>query len=142
MGSSLRSKLDIAGRRAPETVTPLTYRFFTTSAGNAKLRAVALPTHPLNPSHGLKLGLQVDDAPMRIVDFRTAGRSDTWKQNVLSNSAVGELEILNLGRGVHTIKVYALDPAIVADRFEILFEGAPQRYARPPLANKDELNGD
>jgi hypothetical protein len=50
---------------------------------------IALPTHPLSPDVGLALGVQIDDGPVQLVDFKTVGRSDTWKRNVLSNTALG-----------------------------------------------------
>jgi len=128
-GSVLRSRLDLPGHRQPQVVTPLSYSIFTTSAGEADLTVIALPTHPLSPETGLKVGVQVDDGPIQTVDFKTVGRSDTWKRNVLSNTALGQAGKVSLSRGDHAVKIYALDPGVVLDRIELTFPGAPQRYA-------------
>jgi hypothetical protein len=128
-GRVLRSRLDLPGHRQPQVVTPLSYSIFTTSAGEADLTVIALPTHPLSPETGLKVGVQVDDGPIQTVDFKTVGRSDTWKRNVLSNTALGQAGKVSLSRGDHAVKIYALDPGVVLDRIELTFPGAPQRYA-------------
>jgi hypothetical protein len=61
------------------------YRFNTLSAANATATVFSLPTHPLNNVQSMRYALSVDDGPLQIVDFRTFGRSEEWKQNVLRN---------------------------------------------------------
>jgi len=131
-GEVLRSRLDLPGNRVAAASQPLIYSFYTVSTGEAALTAITLPTHPLSPEVGLKLGLQVDDGPVQIVDLKTVGRSDIWKRNVLSNTALGAAGKVSLTRGQHSLKVYALDPGIVLDRIELTFEGAAARYAPSP----------
>lgn len=46
-----------------------------------------LPSHPIDGEHQ-QLWLQVGEADPVLVDFRTQGRSEEWKLNVLSNDAL------------------------------------------------------
>ena len=35
----------------------------------------------------MRYAVSIDDGPLTIVDFKTFGRSEEWKQNVLRNRA-------------------------------------------------------
>lgn len=63
------------------------YDFHTFTAGAAEVSIFSLPTHPLNNKYSMRYAVAVDDGPLKIIDFRTFGRSEEWKQNVLSNRA-------------------------------------------------------
>lgn len=136
-GASLRSDLSgrsFAGNRATEmTALPhATYRFATRSTNQAVLRAFALPTHPITRENGVRIAVSIDGAPPVILDFATRGRSDVWRQNVLTNTAIAELPRLELRPGLHEMHVYPLDPGVILDRFEIVFDGAPDYYGAAP----------
>ncbi|GGZ24813.1 hypothetical protein GCM10011273_07590 [Asticcacaulis endophyticus] len=127
LGQSLRARLDLKPQGFT-TATPATYRFDTRTDGTATLKIIALPVHALTSQSGVKVAVSIDDQPPVILDFETVGRSDEWKQNVLSNNAVRELTGLKLKPGRHTLKLYALDPGVIIDRFEVRFDGARARY--------------
>jgi hypothetical protein len=113
-------------------VAPLEYRFQTRSAGGATLRFVAVPVHALTSEHGLRIAVQLDDGPLQTFDYTTVGRSDEWKQNVLSNMAVRSASFEHLAPGEHRLRVYALDPGVVLDRIDVVMDGAPHYYGMPP----------
>ena len=46
-----------------------------------------LPTHPVDDEH-LAIEVSLDAKEYSTVDYRTVGRSEEWKQNVLRNQAV------------------------------------------------------
>lgn len=52
----------------------------------------------------------------------------------MSNTAVVEIPNLPLRPGSHTLRVYALDPGVTLDRFEIAFKGASSAYGPIPEA--------
>ncbi len=110
----------------------MTYQFFSESQSNAKIRIFSLPTHPLNKSLSCRYGIKVDEHPMEIVDIKTVGRSEEWKENVLRNEAVREISLPVLARGEHTLTLYAIDPGIVLDRILILFGTTPLPYSVVP----------
>lgn len=137
-GKAMRAPLDLPKRGAPPVATslskakPLVYRFQTRSEGGALLRFVAVPVHALSSGHRLRIAVQLDDGPLQILDYTTVGRSDEWKQNVLSNMAVRGTTVAQLKPGLHTLRVVALDPGVVLDRIDVVMDGAPHYYGMPP----------
>ncbi|WP_423607017.1 glycosyl hydrolase 115 family protein [Sphingomonas sp. MS122] len=131
-GSALRAKLDLPSR-ASVAGTPLDYRFEVTASGNAELRIVAIPVHPLTSANGLRIAVQLDDAPIQLLDFRTFGRSEEWKQNVLTNTAVRTIPVRQLAKGAHRLRIHALDPGFILDRIDVRLDEAPDYYGAPPV---------
>ena len=111
---------------------PLEFKFVQAAAGAASIKLVGLPVHPLTSKNALRLGVAIDDGPIEVLDFRAYGRSDEWKRNVLSNSAVRVLQRPQLGKGAHRIRLYAMDPGFVLDRIDIVPDDAPDYYGAPP----------
>jgi hypothetical protein len=67
-----------------------------------------------------------------VVDTTTAGRSEQWKEDVLSNMAVRTWRAGRLKPGMHTLAVHAPDPGVVLDRIDVMMEGAPDYDGMPP----------
>ena len=133
-GKAMRARLDLPGRSAASLgkARPLEYRFQTRSEGGALLRFVAVPVHALSAEHRLRIAVQLDDGPIETLDYTTVGRSDEWKRNVLSNTAVRSRALARLAPGVHRLRVYALGPGVVLDRIDVIMDGAPHYYGMPP----------
>ncbi|MEO7496714.1 MAG: glycosyl hydrolase 115 family protein [Massilia sp.] len=131
-GASLRVKLDTPSLDPATPGAPLVYEFNTVVASPAQLKFVALPTHPLTSRNQLRLAFSVDGGPLEVRDFSTKGRSEEWKQNVLSNTAKRSIALAQLAAGRHTLQVYALDPGFILDRIEVASEGAPTYYGAAP----------
>jgi hypothetical protein len=132
-GTALRSRLTLASRDTP-AADPLVFDFRTSKPEtDLELRVVALPAHPLTSSHRLRLGVQLDDGPLQILDFETHGRSEAWKQGVLSNSIARGIPIAQLAAGAHRLRIHALDPGFLLDRIDLRLDGAPDRYGAPPI---------
>lgn len=137
-GASLRSALDTrsidAGSAAEMAAAPsLTYRFATATAADlAALSIYALPTLPVTSENGLRAAVSIDGAPPVVLDFATEEFSQQWRQNVFRNAAVARVGNLKLMPGAHELKITALDPGLVLDRFEIAFAGAKQAYLPVP----------
>jgi hypothetical protein len=134
LGSSngaMRARLDLPARTLDAPGEPLTYRFRSRSEGGATLRFVAVPVHALTSEHRVRIGVRLDDGPLQTLDYTTVGRSDEWKQNVLSNAALRTVTVAQLAPGPHTVRVYALDPGVVLDRIDVVMDGAPAWYGMP-----------
>ena len=129
-GKVVRSRLDLPSVDPRDVVkaTPLIYKFTSTSAVGGEAKLVALPTKPLHPGLGVRIAVSLDGGPLQLFDYATIGRSDEWRENVLSNTAVRALSFKLLQPGPHELKVHALDPGVVLDRIEIELDGAPKRY--------------
>ncbi|WBL24738.1 glycosyl hydrolase 115 family protein [Zunongwangia sp. HGR-M22] len=94
----------------------LSYEIITESiTDNAELIIYALPTHPITNKHGVRVGVQWDNEPIKILNFETHGRSAIWKENVLSNKAEARLPVKLLKSGKHTLNIYMIDPAVAID---------------------------
>ena len=126
-GAVLRSKLDLKNEAAP-----LVYDFVGTSDVGGTMKIVLLPSHPLTPAQGLRLGISLGGGPIQVLDFATIGRSDEWRENVLSNTAVRTISLKSLAPGKHEIKVFAIDPGLLLDHIEIDLDGATARYGAAP----------
>ena len=135
MGTVLRSSLALPSIDASlaGAVAPLEIEFHTDSAEPVGLDIVALPTHPLTSENQLRLGYSIDDGPLAILDYRTHGRSDEWKRNVLSNTAVRSLPPRRLAPGKHRLRLYAMDPGLILDRIDIIPDGAARYYGATPM---------
>ena len=129
-GSALRARLDLRPREPKDIgkAAPLTYTFDTTTDGGATVRFVAVPVHPLTGSGRVRVAYRLDGGPVLAADFATIGRSDEWKRNVLSNTAVRTTTLPRLKPGRHTVQVLALDPGVVLDRIDVVLDGAPDLY--------------
>lgn len=126
-GAVLRSRLDLKGDAAP-----LAYEFTSTSNVGGVLKIVLLPTHPLTPVQGLKLAVSLDGGALQTLDFATLGRSDEWRENVLSNTATRAILLPSLSPGKHEIKLFTRDPGVMLDHIEIDLDGATAHYGAAP----------
>jgi hypothetical protein len=135
-GASLRSKLDLVSAKddSPSGDFPTaTYRFATTTTDDkATLDVIALPTAPITSENGLRVAVSIDGGAPVVLDLKAAEFSQEWRHNVLTNEAIGRIGNLRLAAGAHELKVTALDPGLILDRFEIAFTGAQQAYGPVP----------
>jgi hypothetical protein len=126
-GATLRAKLDM---RSPPTAT---YRFATTTTDDkAVLNVIALPVLPVTSENGMRVAVAIDGGTPVTLDLKTSEFSQEWRQNVLTNQAIGTVNNLRLAPGAHTLRVTALDPGVILDRYEIAFAGAPHAYDPVP----------
>lgn len=109
----------------------LEYRFYTYSKGLAEITVFTEPTLPVNDSAGMRLALSLDDRQKHIISYKTEGRSEEWKQNVLSNHARCTLKYNFMSAGWHTLKIYPLDPGVIIDQLMINFNLDQNIYAIP-----------
>lgn len=110
----------------------VSYTFYSFSQSAPKLFVYSLPTHPLNKNFGMRYAVSVDDGPVKIIDFKTTGRSEEWKENVLRNVAIKELQLAALNPGKHSLQIYAIDPGVILDRIVIVFGNVPLGYSVIP----------
>lgn len=110
----------------------LTYAFNSTTQGPVEIQVYSIPTHPLNKDVGVRYAISVDDATPAIMNFETFGRSDEWKQAVLSNTIMRSQKIAELAPGQHKLKIYMIDPGVILDRILIDMGGIKPFYGLIP----------
>jgi hypothetical protein len=138
LGTALRSDLALPSRDDPAGAPALDYAFHSHTKAEARLRIVAVPVHALTSANALRIAVSLDGQAPVTLDFGTVGRSDEWKRNVLSNTAVRTLPLPALKPGAHTLRIHALDPGFVLDRIEVVFDGAPVLYG--PMRDSGPAN--
>ncbi|WP_338762595.1 glycosyl hydrolase 115 family protein [Massilia sp. METH4] len=132
LGTAQRADLALPSRDDAAGAPALDYAFHSHTKAAARLNIVAVPVHALTSANRLRIAVSLDGAPPVTLDFGTVGRSDEWKRNVLSNTALRTLALPDLKPGAHRLRVHALDPGFVLDRIEIVFDGAAEHYGAPP----------
>ncbi|WP_158914268.1 glycosyl hydrolase 115 family protein [Caulobacter sp. S45] len=98
----------------------------------ATVKAIGLPVFPTTKNGRLRIAVSLDRGRPQVLDFNVVYYGAKWRQNVLDNAAAVELRDVPLKPGSHTLEVYALDPGVTLDRFEIRFAGAAQAYDAAP----------
>jgi len=98
----------------------------------ATIRAIGLPVFPISKDGKLRIALSLDGAPLKVLDFASEYYAATWRENVMTNTAVAEIPNLTLKPGRHTLAVYVLDPGVTLDRFEVAFKGSSPAYGPIP----------
>lgn len=95
------------------------YDFYNFSASAAEINVYSLPTLPLNNNYEMRYAVQIDNGPLHIVNFKTVGRSEEWKENVLRNNALKTVTIPELKSGKHRLRIYIVDPGVILDKIFI-----------------------
>ena len=98
----------------------------------ATIRAIALPTFPITKADRLRIAVSLDGGAPKVLDYRIVYYGAKWRQNVLDNATAVEIHDVPITPGSHTLTVYALDPGVTLDRFEIAFAGASSAYGPVP----------
>jgi hypothetical protein len=98
----------------------------------ATIRAIALPTFPITKANRLRIAISLDGAKPTVLDYKIEYYAAKWRQNVLDNATAVEIHDIAIKPGTHTLTVYALDPGVTLDRFEVTFNGASTPYGPVP----------
>jgi len=99
-----------------ENAPVLEYSIYTeTITEIANLTLAAIPTHPLTTDGDLRIAVQWNDEPIQSINFKTEGRSNDWKQNVLSNKAIKKIQVPIKNTGKQTLKIYMMDVGVLLD---------------------------
>ena len=102
------------------------YKFYVDSSVKYSMQTQIAPSNNVDWNNvTMRFAYSVDDAPLTEVDTITskyiAGtwRDSTWSNGVRDNIRTITESLGNLSEGVHTIKIYAVDPAIVLEKLII-----------------------
>jgi hypothetical protein len=115
-----------------KTNSRVEFSFYSFTAAAPKVTVFTLPTQPLNNKFSMRYAVSIDDGPLAIVDFKTVGRSEEWKNNVLSNRAERTIQGPLLQKGLHTLNIYCVDPGVILDEIRIDLGGLKKAYSTIP----------
>jgi hypothetical protein len=69
---------------------------------------------------------------LTLVDFKTEGRSEEWKRNVLSNRAARDIPLPFLKKGIHKLEIYCIDAGVMLDEIRIDLGGLKKACSTLP----------
>ncbi len=120
----------------------LQYKIWIEHPGDWKFTVRALPTFSVEAGKPQRYAIAVDDEPPKIISL-PASQSETdrqWQENVLRNAAPTASVHAITRAGLHTLKLWMVDPGIVPDT--IIGDGgnAPLGYVWPPETRKLQPN--
>jgi hypothetical protein len=83
------------------------------AAGEWRVTFQLLPTHPIKPGQGLRLGAGLGTAAPQVVAYTGADGSAEWAQGVLNNYVTTSATLNVPSAGKHTLRVYGVDAGVV-----------------------------
>lgn len=115
----------------------LEYRFYVFQAGPVLVDAITGPTLNVTPGRALRYAVAVDDGPPQVVtvvpgDFDPKRNRPEWEKGVGDNARTTRSEHRVAAAGYHTLKVWAVDPAVVLQKIVIDLGGLKPSYLGPP----------
>jgi hypothetical protein len=90
----------------------VSYEFDVATTGDYVIEVHLIPTHSNNFDH--EVGVQIDSNGLKSFSVNTKDRDNTWKENVLRNSAIVKVPV-SIAKGKHTIKIIVNQTGIVLD---------------------------
>ncbi|GAA0561879.1 glycosyl hydrolase 115 family protein [Rheinheimera aquimaris] len=115
-------------RQAPYLEYPLYFH----STGQVMLHSTVAPTLQLLPGRKLRFAVALDDAQPVIVDTLPDSSEHAWQHAVLDSSRTLKTPLHIKQSGVHRLRIYLLDPAVVLHRLLLDSGGVKPSYLGPP----------
>lgn len=113
----------------------LEYNFYNYTSADAKIHVYTIPTHPLNSQYEMRYAIRVDEGPITILNTKTIGRTEEWKENVLRNNAIKTVTVSKLKTGKHKLSIYMIDPGLIMDRIFISLDDRQRPYSAAEQTN-------
>lgn len=99
--------------------TTLTYQLNVEGNDSIVVELALAPNHPVE-GNMIRYAIQVDGDHKQVVDYATKGRSEEWKENVLTNQARRKTtHLLNPSKKQAELKITALDEGVVIDQIRV-----------------------
>lgn len=130
----------------PKDSPRLEYPVFTARAGEIHVDMITGPTLNVQPDRGVRIAVSFDDQPPQIIDaFEGQSFADPSRRGDLSAPPIRDWHrwVRDNARtlksthqisepGVHTLKVWMVDPGVVLEKLIVYSEQLPNSYFGPP----------
>jgi hypothetical protein len=117
----------------------LDYSLYLTESGVYTLQTTIAPTQNFVPGRGLRFAVSVDDGPRTVIDSLEHNTPQDWAQSVSDGVRRVTIPLTITDAGYHTLKIWAVDPGIVLERFVVYhgtlrpsYLGPPESFGPPP----------
>jgi len=128
----------------PENAPRLEYPVLIPDAGEIYVELITGPTLKVQPNRGVRIAVSFDDQPPQIIDA-FAGQSTggdgvnapafrDWDRWVMDNARTLRSTHRIAEPGVHTLKVWMVDPGVVLETVIVRTEPLPRSYLGPPAS--------
>lgn len=86
---------------------------------SVRVQVALAPNHPV-AGNTIRYAISINKGPEQVVDYRTQGRSEEWKENVLNNQAIRSTSFAVRQNGEKiTVFIKALDEGVVIDQIKV-----------------------
>ena len=92
-----------------------TFRFQVNRTDSVEVELRFLPTHPVN-GKDLRVQVSLNGQETPPISYRTYGRSEEWKVNILTNQATRRIKFAASQNCPNTLTIKALDEGVVLDQ--------------------------
>ncbi|MEZ4901975.1 MAG: glycosyl hydrolase 115 family protein [Spirosomataceae bacterium] len=109
----------------------LEYDMFLSKEGEVNIKLICSPTLEFNGNKGLRLAVSVDSERPKIIDMHTDRSEREWNKTVAQNAKILTMRHQVKGIGKHTLKIWAIDPAVVLQKIVVDLGGEKKTYLGP-----------
>jgi hypothetical protein len=110
----------------------LEYDMYWFTKGEAELSLILSPTLAFNANKGLKIAFSIDDKLPQILEIHADASMKEWENMVSANAKYLKTKVNINEPGKHTLKIWAMDPAVVLQKIVIDAKGLPATHLGPP----------
>jgi hypothetical protein len=106
----------------------LQYKIYFQHAGDWNFTVRALPTLSVETGKPQRYAIALDDEPVQIISLPVSmdEHNHLWQENVLRNAALTTSRHTVAAAGLHTLKIWMVDPGIVIDAVAAETGGGPK----------------
>jgi hypothetical protein len=113
----------------------LEYKVHLLTAGEVTLHSTLAPTLKFQPGEGFRYAVSFDDEAPQVVNVHADGSQRFWERAVSDGAVVFKTKH-KLAAGAHTLKFWAVDPALVLQKLVIDAGGLKPSYLGPQESPK------
>jgi hypothetical protein len=110
----------------------LEYDMFLSKEGDAIVSLIVSPTLEFNGNRGLRIAVSIDDEKPQVIEMHENRSLKEWEKMVSQNAKYLTYQGKFISKGKHTLKIWAIDPAIVIQKIVVNLGGEPKTFLGPP----------
>jgi len=111
----------------------LDYDLTLASGGDATVRLYMIPALDTRGATGMKIGVSVDDGPVRTLTMNLKVDAPNWTQAVKDNAYPLDAPVGPLAAGRHTVKLWRIDDNMLVQKLALFTGELPARYLGPAV---------
>jgi hypothetical protein len=126
------SRVTAASVTPPQNSPCLEYQMYLFDSGKVDVQAIVAPTLNFVPGRGLRYAVSFDDQPPQMVDVLAQNSLHDWEESVKDSVRKSVSTHVLDKPGVHTLKIWMVDPGLVLEKIVVDFGGVKPSYLGPP----------